>query len=97
MIARGAVVVLPEADDQPEWLERVSVLRALCCVVVFPVCFLTRRENTKAFVARLANRQARVVPSEPIETIDIPFSVLSLSGDAVVKVLFLFFFFFFFL
>ncbi len=89
MIARGAVVVLPEADDQPEWLERVSVLRALCCLFV-----LTRRENTKAFVARLANRQARVVPSEPIETIDIPFSVLSLSGDAVVKVLFLFFFFF---
>jgi hypothetical protein len=39
----------------------------------------------QAYVARLANRQARVVPSEPVQSVDVPFSVLSMSGDAAVR------------
>lgn len=37
----------------------------------------------RPYVARLANRQARVVPSEPVESIDVPFTVEKLEGSVV--------------
>lgn len=36
----------------------------------------------RAYVTRLANRAAREIPSEPVETLDIPFDVVKLEGAA---------------
>ena len=57
MIRQGRVLVIEEASEHPEWLER-------------------------AYVARLANRQAREIPSIGIDSLDVPVALLRIEGDA---------------
>ena len=59
MIALDRAVVIDDASDHPEWMER-------------------------AYVTRLANRQAREIPAVPIETLHLPFVLLHvLAGTAL--------------